>query len=164
MLIADLQRSIARHLRADSYFAGTPPIPVVARCDPKSFQIVGESLQAAQITVVLWPSKGRFIRPNTPRPAVDIEFTLRVCENAVLSTRQEGAGLCAEDVAWAAARLLHLWIPADTNGKQLTGSSFVLGEVKSEEISWRNFDLYSCEFTASISASDTEQTARSVRT
>lgn len=173
MLIRDLQLSIVKHLAGDAFFNGTPPIGVIATCglkdatggsDPET--AMRDAIQKSGVGVVVIPGRGKFIRHGTLHPSVDLSFTIRVFENRGINLTRGGTCITAEDIAFAAARLLWNHGPKHPDtGAPMTGGPLVLGEIDHgmfRDESSGNIIFYS-EFTATVQASDVQRVVRSAR-
>lgn len=148
-----IQKAICNLLGADSYFAGSPRIPVIPRAHGDLINEVAHALATLGVCVVVGPGDGRFIRNETTAAVLDGNYTLTVFENVAVNRSNSGTGQVAECVAWAAAVLLSGIIPKHPDtGADLAGGPFVLQGIADAEVTTeKEGTRLICELTVRIS-------------
>lgn len=157
MFPSAIQTAICRRLNETPYFQTAPAIVAIARCQGDIIQASREAVERTGVVVIVMPGEGKFIRNETPVPAITGTWRIRVEENVAVNRSAGGTRQPAEDIAWAAVqRLLH-WIPLDTHNAALTGGPLVPGEIShSESGDNAGQTWFASEFTVTVAGGDSE--------
>jgi len=158
MFPTEIQLAIRKRLADTPYFATTPAIPVIARCQMDIVEAVNKAVGSIGICVLVLPGKGKFERHETPIPCIRGEYVIKVIENIVINrTRGSGTMQPAEKVAWACAQRLWHFSPmhAETN-TPLAGGHFILGELETDIVKADGQEHLETWFSATITGGDSE--------